>query len=506
MSGRNEHVTDIVIVVMDCVRASDFPQSTSSEQVDCAISQLRRESVVFRRAVAPSPWTVPSHASLFTGAYPWDHQTHNKGRSRLDSTFPTIASILKERGYRTLALSANAFLTPSSGLLQGFEQIGWGRWSDPFIRSMPGKSASFIGNFDEGAAFEKREGTGPDKEELRTLLTTTALRFPITVDSVNRVLRKVVGGSFEYRASPWIEHQFNDWMAKSGRDERIFAFINLIDAHDPYLTDPGAALTLRDWFGQTTISQQPYDLYLGRWKPSEKQKTTLHALYVHGVNTVMRRVANLIGILKCCNRWDNTLFILTSDHGNAFAEDGLMFHGLNVTEPLARIPLWIRFPASSFAGTEGVGWASLVDVLPTIAWEVGIKTQTVDEVRGVPLKSLIDSDRTDPVLIASDGIQSSRKRRRFIPNHILNQLDRVWVGVYFQNRKLVFDASGRRTTAFSTRLPDDQERDVWPLESENLEPLRAIAQDAGDAMLRPHLKANDSSDVIDDRLSSWGYI
>ncbi|MCI4351653.1 MAG: sulfatase-like hydrolase/transferase, partial [Thermoplasmata archaeon] len=58
---------------MDCVRARDFPGGPEPVTGMPTVEALAKESVQFPRAVSPAPWTIPSHASLFTGLYPWEH-------------------------------------------------------------------------------------------------------------------------------------------------------------------------------------------------------------------------------------------------------------------------------------------------------------------------------------------------------------------------------------------------------------------------------------------------
>src|ERR1700693_5078851 len=108
---------DLLVVVMDCVRASDFPGGTSPVPGMPTAEKLVRESIRFPRAISVAPWTIPSHASLFTGLYPWENGVHMLRELRLDPSVPTLAGMLAKAGYSTFSLSSNGFICPDIGLV-----------------------------------------------------------------------------------------------------------------------------------------------------------------------------------------------------------------------------------------------------------------------------------------------------------------------------------------------------------------------------------------------------
>src|SRR5262249_29695133 len=113
---------DVVIVIYDAVRA-DIVTDARGGIVDWAprLKEFARRSVQFRQAVSPAPWTVPSHASLFSGLSPLDHGAMEES-PRIGDEVVTLAETLHDRGYRTLALVANPWLGISRGFAQGFEK------------------------------------------------------------------------------------------------------------------------------------------------------------------------------------------------------------------------------------------------------------------------------------------------------------------------------------------------------------------------------------------------
>ncbi len=492
---------DVVIVVMDTVRARDFPPGSIAGTGKPLVEELHRDWVEFPRAVAPSPWTIPSHASLFTGLYPWQHGVHHRGTLKLDPSFPTLASILSSQGYRTLALAGNAFLTPISGLLDGFDTVGWCRWIDFMVRAWPNLGPSFLGEYREGLRQDEAGEDSSVVSEIKGVVYNGLLKFPYTVEGLNRLLSHLANGTGSYAVSPWIERELGKWVQSRKVSESIFAFVNLMDAHDPYLSDPASDRSLVDWWPKLRISQAPADYYLNRWSPSRWEGESLHQLYLHGIKTVARRVLRIISILKECGRWENTLFILTSDHGNAFDEDGILYHGLKVTEPIARVPLWVRFPHGEFPGKRAKGWTTLIDVLPTVLAETGSETGRTWQ--GVPMRNLIEGNRKTPVIAVADGIRALTRHPDFYPEEIRQRLDRIWVAVYEGSRRVLYDDYDGQLTAFSANPDNGSPGNDWVTEPNAPADLAEIARQTARRMQRRTDLPSDEG--VGRRLTAWGY-
>lgn len=117
--GRRERA-DLVLFLADTFRADNLACYGGDPRVTPALNRLAAESLVFAEVRAPSSWTMPSHASMFSGLFP-----HQSGASSRDRTLPpqahTIAEVLAEAGYRTVGLSEGGYVSPAFGLAQGFE-------------------------------------------------------------------------------------------------------------------------------------------------------------------------------------------------------------------------------------------------------------------------------------------------------------------------------------------------------------------------------------------------
>jgi hypothetical protein len=113
---------DVVILVLDTTRADKVGGEWDGVPLTPNLDALDSESVLFTRALAPAPWTVPSHASLFTGLYPHTHGAQH-GNFRLAPEFETLAERLAKRGYETVGITCNPWLHNKSGMQQGFDRF-----------------------------------------------------------------------------------------------------------------------------------------------------------------------------------------------------------------------------------------------------------------------------------------------------------------------------------------------------------------------------------------------
>jgi Sulfatase len=113
---------NVLLVVLDTVAASQLGLYGSSRATSPAIDELAARGIRFDRAQATSPWTLPSHASMFTGR--WHHEVSAGWLTPLDGVSPTLAEFLGSRGYATAGLTANyAYCASDSGLARGFTKF-----------------------------------------------------------------------------------------------------------------------------------------------------------------------------------------------------------------------------------------------------------------------------------------------------------------------------------------------------------------------------------------------
>jgi len=288
---------NVLLVVLDTVRAQSLSLYGYSRPTTPALERLAARAVVFERSYATSSWTLPSHATMFTGLYP--HELSANWLTALDAAYPTIAEIFRARGYLTGGFTANLLATTyESGLARGFI-----RYEDyPVSFSMIIKSSWLARAIATGLEL----AAGPSHRSYRA---------DKTAEDVNT--------------------SFLRWL--DGREGRPFlAFLNYMDAHGPYLVPP----RFDEKFGPT--SRRPLPSERRRW--SREQIQVEVDAYDGAIAYVDHHLGRLLGELAGRGLLDGTVVVVVSDHGEQFGEHGLFDHGNSLYLPVLHVPLLVSFP------------------------------------------------------------------------------------------------------------------------------------------------------------------
>lgn len=391
---------NVVIVILDCVRASDFPGGSTPVGGTSFLDGLQKDCVVFSRSVSASSWTVPTHASILTGLYPNEHGAFSMGSGTLPENCLTLPEILRQEGYSTALISANHNLRPSLGFTRGFSRAWWAPWGVTSLR-LGSRDEKPYSNDSANRVDWLRRNTF--EQEARGIwkvwnaLANNLPRHPWLLDGASRVIQSIRAGSggYEGRVAPWVEPIFSKWLGQVPQSQPIFSLVNLMDAHEPYLPDAGKIKGLQDWWAKGQVRQDVNNWETGRWIPKANELRAIYDLYREKIRGLDGRVESLVQILVEAGRWEDTIFIITSDHGQAFGEGGYLFHGNSVEEALIRIPLWVRLPKGRAGGSVASVWTSSVDLMPIILEE------TLGHRTGVPpgllVENIAQQSRTEPI-------------------------------------------------------------------------------------------------------------
>lgn len=490
----------VVVVVLDSVRSSDFPPAGMPSESQSFADALGAESVKFNHAVTTSQWTIPSHASILTGLYPWETGVYRGSTLKLPDIFPTIASTLGKYGYRSLLLSANGFLGDGGGLDRGFELEGIGSVWEVYAR-LPRRPHLRAPKEQK----HRRNLLSPFLGNATFAGVSMLHRFAAmgsVIDNTVRAIGAQKESPFGTRIAPWIEPTFERWITGLEPADPAFCFINLLDAHEPYPADRRESDSLGDWFQQASIRMDSSSYMAQRWAPTSEQLEALHRRYQRRITLTLDRIRDLVQTLKRCNRWDNTWLILTSDHGQSFGEHGTLFHTTDLWNEIIRVPLWIRPPPSARAEWRPNDWVSVIDIFPTILSATAIKPEW--SLSGVPLNEA-DVARKDRLLYSlSDGINGHVLMRSIADPGLVSTLTQFSVACYSQSeRKVVLRQRSERA-------------EVYDLSSDPIErkPTLATQSVGGDCEVRlqeilqkvsHHSAVEGALRQGEDRLALWGY-
>jgi arylsulfatase A-like enzyme len=498
---------DLLIVLFDCLRARDFPGGTDPVPGMPFAEGLMRESIVFPKATSPAPWTIPSHAGLFSGQYPWESGVHAYRSLLAGDALPRLPMYLRSVGYKSLSLSANPFVSPRFGLTTGFDRACWGGWWEAFLRT-PRDTAP--NSWDDGQARVAQESDrtmewirdGPFGEMLKSA-SQQSFRFPFALDTGSRFLQKLRNPTEPRGLSqtPWIESELARWLRQQPDSTPVFCFLNLTDTHEPYYPDPELVHGLRDWWRLARVRQDHALAVSGEWVPTPEECRQLRELYRQMVRHLDVRLKGIVKAFQDAGRWDRTVAAITSDHGQSLGEHGMMFHLLRLDEPLLRIPLWLRIPDEPRRGRRATGWASLIDVAPTFLDLAG--HDRVAFASSTSLLDLVDQPRSSPVYSMADGIVWPHIRHRFSSQREA-EWERVLVAGYQDDFKVIVDAATGDPRAFNVTADPNEDHDLWPTDQPVVNRLADDARSIGATLLGR--KSAEVDAAVEERLRAWGYV
>ena len=333
---------NVILITLDTVRAANMSLYGYARATTPNIDAFAREKGVVFNAFSTAPWTLPSHASMFTGR--WPHELSADHDTPLDATYPTLAEFLRDRGYATAGFVSNLkYCGRGSGLSRGFVHYEDYR---PSLR--------------EAASSSTLVRTVADNFRLRRLLEND--------EHLNRITASQTNG----RALAWMfDH----------RDQPFFAFLNYFDAHEPYLPPPpydrkfgpgraeGKHSPLHHWLWNPAVRHQPFD---------DRVKQEEIDAYDGALATLDDEVGSLLLVLDKLGVLENTLVIITSDHGEEFAEHGVYEHGYSLYRPSVQVPLIVVPPRSERSKLQASvpEPVSLRDLAATIVDVLGLRADS----------------------------------------------------------------------------------------------------------------------------------
>lgn len=334
---RDNPPPNLFIVLVDTLRADRVDASGETRSLTPVLDSLADTSYVFHNAYSTSSWTSPAVASLFTSRYPSQH-----GVLDFDSALPaaevTLAEILKQRGYQSGGFSSNLLIGDSRGFQQGFQ----------FFR-------------------------------------TQGLR---TINGMANAERTFSTGK---RALDWIDGLPKD----SGAP--IFVYLHVIDPHAPYAPDSnamGRVFGKRPWPNVDRVNAV-MKTHITNEIPEETRRE-VQELYDAEVSSMDTGLGHFFSELAARNLLQNSVVIVTSDHGEELWDHDMFGHHHSLHEEVLRVPVLIRLPGQT-SRRDVVEEISLVDIAPTL----------IDLLRDAPVaafegRSLVPWMSTDSE-IGSDG-------------------------------------------------------------------------------------------------------
>ncbi|MDS0278700.1 sulfatase [Halomicroarcula sp. S1AR25-4] len=464
--------SNVLFVVLDTVRKDRLSVYDPDMETTPRLAEFAEEAAVFEQAVAPAPWTLPVHASMFTGKYPSEHGATQEDPYLEGAT--TLAESLSAAGYDTACYSSNAWITSYTNLTAGFDD------HDNFFQIMPSELLS-----------------GPLATLWKTMNDNDTLRGVADrlVQVGNKIHEHLAEGGGGDTKTPQVIDKTIDFVDES---DDFFAFINLMDAHLPYHPPEEYAEEFAPGVDSTEVCQNSKEYNCGARDIDEEEWADIKGLYDAELAHIDDQLDRLFSHLKETGQWEETTVVVCADHGELFGEHGLYGHEFGIYDPLVNVPLMVKHPDVE-PGRDDETVVELVDLYHTILDAAGA------EGRGERLESVRSLLSADYREFAGDVGGVPRGDVGFVEYHQpvveLRQLEgkAQSAGIELDEQSRFYSRMGAARTAdekyiHCTRIPDEA-YDVAddPGETENL-----VGTDAEPAHLEDALWA-----FIEDVDADW---
>jgi arylsulfatase A-like enzyme len=309
---------NVVVTVLDTARGRDTVPASSSPMA--TLESLSEEGTEFTNAFSPAPWTLPSHASLFTGTYPSRHGAHG-GHTYLDSSLRTIAEAFRDDGYETLGVSNNTWITPEFGFDQGFETLrkGW-----QYVQS----------EVDLGAAMR----ADCPREKLRRVGDRLFDGNPL-VNVTNLLYDELAEDDGAARTTSWVE----SWLDDREDDSPFFLFLNYIEPHAEYRPPEAYAEAHlpagASYEEAVSLRQDPRAYDVGDYSLNDREFELLWGLYRAELAYLDDHLGRLREALVDSGEWEDTVFVVLGDHGENVGDYGFFGHQYNLYDTVLHVPM-----------------------------------------------------------------------------------------------------------------------------------------------------------------------
>lgn len=350
---------NVLFIVWDTCRV-DVANSVASN-----LSELAAENVSFENAIAPASWSLPSHASVFTGKYPHEHDIFRVYDGM--SSVPLVEH-LNGRGYDTYGFSANGFAGPRMNIDVAFDEFAFTGGDEPYREGLDVASHVYRARDDEDASsvdlvsdLARATLTHPNRaKSVVNLLAAAAGRAAAKAPFLQGIPHPVFAPQQGYSYSPGrntnaITSTFD--RHRDG-DSPFFIFANYMDPHTPYVPP---ARHQREQLGRTVPREERIRLneevalpwafieLVESGELDESDVETLRGLYRAEVSSVDEHLGHVLDALKEGGLYEETIVVVTADHGENLGEtDELgnrrMGHEASASEPLLRVPLVVANP------------------------------------------------------------------------------------------------------------------------------------------------------------------
>ncbi len=316
---------NVLVVIVDTLRADHLPAYGYRGGSTPALDALSEEAVRFEQAFANASWTRPSFASFLTGTRPAFHGVMSKAAA-LPTELTTLAEAFAAEGYKTGSVMTNFNVSSYFRFDQGF---------DDFL---------FL---------EPKYPLGAGENEAKVL------PYQVLRRAVERVwaLADYHPQESAYRDAEVVSDAALAWLGRQSKTQPWLMVLGYMDPHDPYYARP---------YTGEAISRAANP------NPPPEAAVRMRELYDQEITFWDGHFGRVLAGLKERGVLDDTLIVVTSDHGEEFQDHGGYWHGTTLYDEQLHVPLIVKLPRGDRAGTRIGHWVESIDLMPTLLSYLGL--------------------------------------------------------------------------------------------------------------------------------------
>ncbi len=457
---------NVIWIVMDTARRDQISVYGGEPGRTPNIDGFAKDALVMNRAISAAPWTIPSHASMFTGMFPSKHGAdRNVAGGRFTNPLSpdnlTIAEILQSYGYDTACMAANvAGLSRDFGFDQGFNY---------YFDTRPLSFHLFWG-------------------QLLTMLPEAFRAKQLRVNEIP-IASEINGVVY-------------DWLDRRPKDQPFFLFINYMEPHDgvEYIREP--------YYSMYGFEKSEYDKVFEGFDQSKivhfegevtpVQQEMFVKLLARRVYFLDHHIGKVLEKLKADGVYEDSFIIITSDHGELNGEHHSFGHNTDLYNELIWVPMIVKYPGASKTGFSN-RTVQTIDIMPELLKNLNIPIP--EEVQGQPFDEVNHQ-------IISELFEQKKAQALLFPERYYRDLRAIYSNVEGDTLKYIWSSNGKdemydmATDAFEqNNLVEIKPAAVKKLEmelSDWLKSFRPIGTDNEGKM--------KYSKEVEDRLRSLGYL
>ncbi len=416
---------NVILISIDTLRPDHLGCYGYERPTSPTLDNIAADGIVFEDCSSTAPWTLPGHASMLTGLYPSTHGV--KDHTRTLGDIPSLATFLKGAGFKTMAIvNSHNIATERYGLTKDFDSFEYVLEQEQIPGKLNAQGLPALGIGNRGPA-----------------ITRKALR--------------VLEG-----------HQ------KEAGETPFFLFLHYYDVHTDFTPAPKyKQMFVEPYDGPLTGNTQQLVGYRVRGETiTDDDARFLRQMYDAEIRQLDDILAGLFSYLDDRGLRENTLVVITSDHGEEYGEHGGVLHGRSQYQELLGIPLIMRGPSIPPGSTHS-GGVSLVDVVPTILKMTGVRTEAEFDGLDLTLAWLNPDKLNAPRYIFGEAdhnnwIEAGGKRAKYA--------DVAWM-IRLANDKLHFNEITKRYELYNIESDPGEQNDISQQERDKLEFLKSELND-----------------------------